>query len=433
VVDSAPGTPALDGVDREAPLTNAYRLLRRVAPPESPLRGWLARSGDEETVLLVSAGTVREWPGVMGEPGGHVLAPRDVVRTAEGVCIELDWCGERLDRFLDRRERAGVRLSGGEAVTLAVSVGRGLVELSVARPRGAESWPAGEWWLTESGRPLFVHDAAGTPADAGSREVLGRIARLTESDQVAAAVRHSGDGVIAGHSDEEAALFAVAEPAPVTTVVFEPARARSLDIAAALPPPIDTPSPRGRAARLVERHIDADFAGVVSDAAHSLRVRLRGRRPKPWLLAAGAAALVLIGGGLWPVGADEPATAGPGGVSPSVTATPSASSGPASAGPADLAAITTAVLDERLACGGEASCLDEVLEDARSNWPAGVIDLPAAGRSVTLLDEFGGVAVLRVTATEDTAADGEAAAQLVVIVESNGRWLLRDVHDVAQE
>jgi hypothetical protein len=192
----------------------------------------------------------------------------------------------------------------------------------------------------------------------------------------------------------------------------------------------------GRAARLVERHIDADFAGVVSDAAHSFRRRLRGRRPKPWLLAAGVAAAVLIGGALWPVGEDEPATAeariaAPPSAAPASMEPPSPSAAPtgtAPSGPADLAAITASLLDERLGCDGDASCLDDVVEDPRVSWPGGAIDRPAEERSVTLLDEFGGVAVLRVEATDD-----EAAAQLVVIVESDGRWLLRDVHDVAKE
>ena len=66
------------------------------------------------------------------------------------------------------------------------------------------------------------------------------------------------------------------------------------------------------------------------------------------------------------------------------------------------------------------------MEDPGRAFGAGVIDLDAAHRTITLLDDFGGVAVLRV--------DGQQApttAQLVVIVESDGRWRMRDVHDVA--
>jgi hypothetical protein len=45
-----------------------------------------------------------------------------------------------------------------------------------------------------------------------------------------------------------------------------------------------------------------------------------------------------------------------------------------------------------------------------------------------MLDEFGGAAVLR---AESIAAD--AVPQLVVIVLVDGRWLLRDVHDIAEQ
>ena len=61
-------------------------------------------------------------------------------------------------------------------------------------------------------------------------------------------------------------------------------------------------------------------------------------------------------------------------------------------------------------------------------FPGGVVDLAAAERTVTLLDEFGGAAVLRVEASA-----APAAPQLVVIVRAGDRWLLRDVYDVAEQ
>ena len=63
----------------------------------------------------------------------------------------------------------------------------------------------------------------------------------------------------------------------------------------------------------------------------------------------------------------------------------------------------------------------------RSAWTAGPIDAPREERTIALLDHFGGVAVLRVD-----AADG-AATQLVVIERRDDEWLLRDVHDAAQQ
>ena len=58
----------------------------------------------------------------------------------------------------------------------------------------------------------------------------------------------------------------------------------------------------------------------------------------------------------------------------------------------------------------------------------GAVDLAADERSIALLDDFGDLAVLRV---EGRA--GEGGSQLVVIVRQDGKWLLRDVHDVAQQ
>ena len=47
---------------------------------------------------------------------------------------------------------------------------------------------------------------------------------------------------------------------------------------------------------------------------------------------------------------------------------------------------------------------------------------------MTLLDEFGGAAVLRVEASASPASP-----QLVVIVRTGDRWLLRDVYDVPEQ
>ena len=60
--------------------------------------------------------------------------------------------------------------------------------------------------------------------------------------------------------------------------------------------------------------------------------------------------------------------------------------------------------------------------------PPGVVDLPAAERTLTMLDEFGGAAVLRV----DANADGQPF-QFVVVVRRDAQWLVRDVMDVADQ
>ena len=47
---------------------------------------------------------------------------------------------------------------------------------------------------------------------------------------------------------------------------------------------------------------------------------------------------------------------------------------------------------------------------------------------MTLLDDFGGAAVLRV---EPVTAG--PVAQLVLVICTDGKWLLRDVHDIAEQ
>ena len=57
-----------------------------------------------------------------------------------------------------------------------------------------------------------------------------------------------------------------------------------------------------------------------------------------------------------------------------------------------------------------------------------MVDLPAGLREIQVLDDFGGVAVVRVSDSR-----GEDADQLVVIARRDDSWLLRDVHDVTQQ
>ena len=146
--------------------------------------------------------------------------------------------------------------------------------------------------------------------------------------------------------------------------------------------------------------------------------------------------MVLIGGLLWPTDGGGPATAGVP-ADPPATSTPS----PASASPEpvvdrpvedgtepDLAVIAADLLSARTECASDQACLEQVIEVVDAPFPGGVVDLAAADRTVTLLDEFGGAAVLRVEASASPASP-----QLVVIVRTGDRWLLRDVYDVPEQ
>ncbi len=97
----------------------------------------------------------------------------------------------------------------------------------------------------------------------------------------------------------------------------------------------------------------------------------------------------------------------------------------------DLAAIASDLLTRRAECAGDSQCLAGAVEDPAALHPAGVVDLAASQRTVTLLDAFGGAAVLRVDAIAGSGSG--SAPQFVVIIAREGRWLIRDVHDVADQ
>jgi len=197
--------------------------------------------------------------------------------------------------------------------------------------------------------------------------------------------------------------------------------------------------------------VDDDLADTVSRTTTAVWRRLRPaerahrttRRRAPWVLGGAVAVAVLAGGALWPT-ASGVATVDPAGSPAASTPGPSASDTdragadpPAAAGtqpaaegegaPADLAQVTGALLDARIACGTTSDCTASVVADGAA-LPGGVIDLPAAERTVTLLDDFGDLAVLRVDAN-----DGRRPSQMVVVLRRDQKWLLRDVSDVAQQ
>ena len=437
------------------PWGGAYRTIRAVRAREgAPWPGVLARGADG-TRLLVDAGVLGPgWAGWGAAPDGHVLAPLDVVRRPDGHDVVLPMCTERLEDFV--RRRAGrMPLTVGEAVTLGVSVVRGCAQLGVT--------PAvtGDWWLDEVGRPVLATDAAPTGALEAAAALLRAVAVEPPlrgawglALRAVSAERVSSRDLLAA----EDALFAVAAPEPLSTVSLRP---RSVaDLAQDREPRHTDTVEEDAAPRSIWQGllsgVDDGLADTVSRATTAVwrRLRARDRPPRkstrraPWLVAAVIGVAVLAGGFLWPstggdpgagaatsprTGADPTATAGfstPPSAAPVPTSVESAageSPGAADA-PGDLAAVTSTLLDARLACNGDEGCLATVIADPATPPLGGAIELPAAMRTVTLLDDFGDLAVLRID-----AADAASASQLVVILRRDEKWLLRDVHDVAQQ
>jgi hypothetical protein len=433
----------------EVRLRQGYRVIRQMAGDgESPWPGALVCGPTGETAVAVDADLLGEpWRGWTADPGGHVLAPQDVLRRPDGHDVLLPVCTERLSDFLDRR--GSEDLSAGEGVTIAVSLLRGLGQLEAA---GDDV--CGTWWLTEAGCPVFATETSEARIVDQTTELLERIAHdvpvLADAvTDVIGAVDDARRGRVLERV--EAAIFAVAEPTALATTTFGPRRARDrVSLEADEATGDAAPEPQAWPFAL-SRHLDGEWADLVSRATtgvwRALRAPHQGRR-RPWLVAGGLACAIVAGGLLWPTGDGGPATAGTSLPSATPVTAPRSSASPQSppadgepaptedgavdappdVGPSDLAGITTALLTARTGCAGDPTCLEGVLENRDARYPPGVVDLDEGGRSLSVLDEFGGAAVLR---AEAVAA--EAAPQLVVVVQIEGRWLLRDVYDIAEQ
>jgi len=440
----------------EGPLDSPYRAIRATrARDDGPWPGVLVRTAGGQTRLLVDVDALgTDWRGWAAEPDGHLLAPLDVVRRGARHDVMLPVCSERLDDFV-RRRTARMPLSSGEAVTLGVSVLRGCAEL-VREPE-----TAGEWWLDDDGRPVLA-------TDASSRRALDASAAVLEQVRVAPLLQPTWDTAVRALSAQrvsshdlaaaEEALFDVTEAEPLVIVSLAPRSAAEHPARGREASRNDTQSAHESAPPSVWQTlvsgVDSDLADTVSRATTAVWRRLRpsphasaraGARRAPWLVGGAVAVCILAGGAFWPT-AGEVATGAGGGSAPTpaasappplpaITASPSAppagddppaETTPVDAPLADLARITSELLDARLACEGAQQCLAEVTVDA-APLVGGAIDLPSAERSVTLLDDFGDLAVLRV----DTP--GGANSQMIVILRRNEKWLLRDVSDVAQQ
>lgn len=430
-------------------LTQSYRPVRRVeSGPDAPFAGMLCSTPSGDACLLVDVPDLPDgWAGWRASRDGHVLAPRDVVRTADGHAVLLPAFTMRLDEFVRRRADRGRPLSTGETVTVAVSLLRGAAEIIEANAAAN-----GEWWLTDAGRPVLVTDVA----TASAREAAA--ARLDEvcEGRGAAAWRDARTAVRGPRlppallASVEDALFALAAAEPLAGIVDGVPEPPSSGATVALDPQTEPARPWWEQ---LGRHVDADTADLVSRATTNVWRRFRrpsspARRGRVALLAGAVGVVIVAGGMLWPSAppavevASAPTPSAPtdplaseppradapapdsGAPAPSNDAGPSAE---ASAAPEDLVSIASALLDARTACGGDTGCLGSVLVDTSAPFDAGPIDLAAPQRTVTMMDEFGGVAVLRID-----AVDASAGAQLVVIQRDGDRWLLRDVYAAQQ-
>lgn len=440
-------------------------LLRTLRPGDAPFPGDL-RAGDPPTVWVPADRLPAELWSV--RDGEHVLAPVDLARTTDGHAALFPHCPERLTTVI---ARGSATRTPGAVVTVAVSLLRGAAE---AERCGITE---GCWWVDAAGRPVLA--AAGGSWRDESVALLSDLA--ADAPAPLHAALHDAAALLAeqrpsGRRREEAeeALFAAAEPAPLrieaphpSAVTPPPSRATSLrpadDDGAAVVPPRDPPW----ATQLVDGELLTRVRGAVSDliastsrtvdalrsrrrssvrvsgragveAATSGRVHRR-RRGMPVVVATAVGVAVVAAGLSWPSGDEVPvaATLPPGlpGGSSAASAAPTgedaAAPHPSSASPAStaragsdhvdrlLTALSSCARNAEPGCGG-------ILEDATAPPPTGVVANDSVDRAAALLDEYGGVSVYRVF------AEG-LPTQVLVLVDVNGRWLVRDVYDVADQ
>lgn len=400
-------------------------VLRSVAPGAAPFPGDVVVYEGEPALAVSSADVAGT--GIWAAGGEHVMAPLDMVATADGPLVLLPTVRCSLETLLRRRGS----VEAGEGVTIAVSLLRGVAAEITTHPRGA---CVGSWWIDTAGTPLFVHGHDGPTAADGAFEMLA-ILETDDHDATARAIEAASVGVrdterlVAALPALERALFAAARPralrlddAPSTTSITR-AQARA-DAGRSEP-----------AWRRLATAMDGSLSDLVAERIDALRQRWRrppveSTRPRSrrlmLLVGAGVAALVLAAGLLWPESEEtiaEPA-ASDAGLGQGEVAARSPSDDPLAEPAADAVSATRSLLAEWVACASDA-CRQELEEahiDADPEGAATVADV-----ALTVIDDLGGLTLLR---ADDPR--GLAVSQIVAVVRRNDEWVLRGIHDVAQ-
>ncbi len=426
-------------------------VLRRLRGDEYPYPGLLCAG--EPAVVLVDDTDLPEvvW---RAEADGHLLAPLDAVRVVGGTAALLPSCRGRLG--------AHDAPTPGRAVTVAVSVIRGA---QAAAGLGVDD---GSWWLDAAGRPVLAL-GAGSLWREEAADLLSAVAAATggvAARAVAEVARGIGDSAaVRRHADAwEDALFAAAEPEPLAGPATDPAlgadtapmRASALRRGAPEPVPVAVP--------VWARPVDGDLARRTGDALGATWAGVRGvvqrmrprsaaphegprekevphRRRGPVLVAVAVVGVVAALGLLWPESVPAPfasaevigaaiATAEASDPAAGSPAPVDASEAGPSAVPEEASALERGAreaLDSLAACvAGDQDACASAREDPSLAVPDGLVAAAGVRPDISLLDEYGGVAVIRADAPGYTS-------QAVVLVQADEKWLVREVYDLADQ
>ncbi|MFJ6531248.1 hypothetical protein [Microbacterium sp. NPDC091662] len=484
-IDDSRGAPLVPG---------AHRVVRGLDATEGPFSGTLVTHG-EGVAVRVDAAVLGGWAGWRFAGAEHVAAPIDVCRRQGGHDALLPWCTERVRGFVGRRSAAVPGLAPGECSTLVVSLLRGLDELG----EGIDGVRTGTWWLTDGGRPVFVL-GEGLDARAGALEILELLTEQSTDKVLRRAFGVIEDGLRKTIAQPrlprlltegwEQSMLDIAAPQPLERKLHAPERAR--DVARSVAPragAVHEGTRRLRADRVRTRAPHRGIRGqeAIRDAARASigeflrRVKgLRGARPsrtgsrsrhvrrsavsgrlrrRSLLVAGAAAALVLVGGLLLPEGeASGKGAEASGGRDQTSASSSSEEVSPTGAPPAtghpetgdiseheesaigdDPVAAVSSLLRAIADCrtGGDISCAEAVSGDAEGVMKA-LDGLPPSPSPPELVDEYGDVAVIRLPVAGREGGESEAAGEgsdqkIVVLIRTEEKWLVRDVYDVADQ
>lgn len=437
-----------DMVETTELVPGAHRAVRILDGTESPFIGTLVTDGERQRVSM-DAATLD--PALWEFAGAeHVAGVRDVMAGASGQHALLPWCVEPVDVFLARRAAAGSALVPGEVVTLVGSLLRGVVEVG--------GHPAtGLWWLDDRARPLFA-PGEGTSCTAAADELLEAV-REGCGDRALERLVGRIEAGLADHravarsiEEWEGELMELAAPRALQREVHAPERVRDIPVHhAVLIRDLDAGDER-HGLRVRERCVA--LAHWMRDRVprwlrHGIRLPGSGNgaanhdaarppRRRMLLIGVGVAALVLVGGMMWPSAGEKQAApravAAERAAAPAATASaaplteiPAAPAEPDSDG-SELAREASRLLSAVDGCRKrEDTACAEAVVDGGGAAVLEQLGADATARATSLIEDYGDVAVIRVART---ASQGE---QMLVMVQGKDGWLVRDVYDVADQ
>mgnify|MGYP001029148550 FL=1 len=341
--------------------------------------------------------------------------------------------------YLRRRGRSSHVLTAGEAATLAIAVVRGC---AAAPSRAAP----GEWRLTAEGQPMLVAHPGGEDVLSVTVAILDEVASLVSVD-VRPGFARLRDGVLTEPPPTwtllEKRLLAVVEPQPLVLGPLAPVASTVLqavhDVEDAASSTVLT------RLRDVVRRIrppvlwtGAGLAGVLAIVAVSLltgaeATEASGQHTAVVVDATTPSASPWRGATVAPP-TDETTTE----TDRSPTGKPRTASGnggdAASSGDAgpltettspdtdDVRSAAADVLRSLAACADE-DCVRRLWESTDATRDP--VPLDPAIAELELVDDYGGLAVIRLTAGDRT--------QYIALVRQEDRWLVRSVRDVADQ